>query len=81
MKTTGSKAFSIGALLLTCLPSMVQAGAWTQPEGGTYLRLASKWYQADEIFNGSGSRQKGDWWNSKSSFSDISFNLIAEYGV
>lgn len=72
----------IFALSLVATPiQSTRAGAWTQPEGGMFFRLANKVYFADHFYSSGGNRLTGDWWDDSASFREISFNLIAEYGV
>ena len=63
------------------LPATALAGAWMRQPGGVYLRLATKVYMADRIFDAGGARVKGDWWDEAARFRELSFNLIAEVGV
>lgn len=57
------------------------AGAWSQPEGSLYLRLASKLYLSQNVYDATGRRMTGDWWDPDARLDALSWNLIAEYGL
>lgn len=69
------------AAALAGAPLPAQAGAWTRAPGSVYLRVATKAYQADEIFDGDGDRVSGDWWDPEAEFRELSVNVIGEVGV
>lgn len=66
---------------LLAAATAAQAGAWVRRPGSVYLRLATKAYQANEIFDGHGHRVAGDWWDAEAKYRELSMNLIAEVGV
>jgi hypothetical protein len=71
----------LAVLLATLLAGGAYAGAWSQPEGTVYLRLASKLYLAPQVFDARGRRLSGDFWDPDARLDALSWNLIAEYGV
>ncbi len=64
-----------------CIHTAAMAGAWVQPKGNIFLRLAGKYYQADSIFDADGDTVSGDWWDPEARFREFAFNLIAEAGL
>lgn len=75
----GIAASLAAALLLAASPAW--AGAWVRSQWGFYLRLDTKYYTANEIFDGDGHRIAGDWWDDDSEFHELSSTLIAELGL
>ncbi len=69
------------ASALMLVSSSAWAGAWVRSQWGFYLRLDTKYYQADEIFDGEGNRIAGDWWDDEAHFHELSTTLIAELGL
>lgn len=74
-------ALALALVVVAVAPRPAQAGAWTREPGSVYLRLATKAYQADEIFDGDGDRISGDWWDPEAEFREFSLNLIGEVGI
>lgn len=58
-----------------------RAGAWTQPQGVGFVRLAVKEYFAPRYFDADGVRTPGDWWSVDARYDETSANLIVEYGL
>lgn len=49
-------AFSLAIVLIAATD--VCASAWAQPRGGTYAKLSSIFYNAGEMYNDAGDRQR-----------------------
>ena len=71
-----------GLLILgsAVVATSVQAGAWTQPKGRTYLRTTVGVYTASEYFDAGGELFEGDWWDPAASVRNTSLRQIVEYG-
>ncbi len=71
------RLFSCAVILLSA--TCVFAGAWVQPRGGTYAKVSSIFYDADEVYNDMGVRQRmgmdDDQFTSEQAF------LYVEHGV
>jgi hypothetical protein len=70
--------------LLLCLPGAATAGAWTQPEGATYLKLAVSYLRTTEEFNHEGQRLallEEDPGFVDAAFRDASLTAYGEHGL
>lgn len=77
-----SAAALLFLLLATC--SRVQAGAWTQPAGGYYLKLAPAFLRTSEEFDYRGRRQPiaaEEFATADAVFTDFSLSAYLEYGL
>ena len=62
----------------------VQAGAWTQPDGGYFLKIAPSYLSTSREFNHEGKRQaiqEEQFASEDASFRDFSLFAYAEYGL
>jgi hypothetical protein len=77
-KRTWQAIVGLGFALLCFLPSIAEAGAWTQPENGGYAKLWTRWQAADLFFDtyrdGAGNTHHfGD-------YNEVSLQSYLEYG-
>ncbi|MEO1481605.1 MAG: hypothetical protein AAFU77_05815 [Myxococcota bacterium] len=63
------------ALLTALFPATAFAGAWTQSEGGAFLKAGSRFVQADEFYDPEGTP------TDTATLTDALFSLYAEYGL
>lgn len=78
-RRTLSNAASVFFLALTALlPARALAGAWTQPQGGFYDRIAANYYFADHSFDSEGDRQH---MAADGRFTDANLSNYVEYGL
>ena len=72
---------SLTVLLLAALPAQLDAGAWTQPPGGLYLKLAGLSFRSLEDFDREGKRGLRINKPHKNELSDNNISVYLEYGL
>ena len=72
---------SLTALLLSALPAQLDAGAWTQPPGGLYLKLAGLSFRSQEYHDAEGKRGLRIKKPHKNELSDNNISVYLEYGL
>lgn len=68
-------ACSAGALILGVLPQLVQAAAWTRPQGDLLILFPMSYTVADEAFDENGDRV------DRRRFEMVEFSPLLEYGI
>ena len=71
----------LAAILLGSIPAQLHAGAWTQPPGGLYLKLAGLSFRSGEFLNAEGERLARQEKPSTEELSDRNASVYLEYGV
>lgn len=71
----------LAAILLGSVPAQLHAGAWTQPPGGLYLKLAGLSFRSGDFLNAEGERLARQEKPSTEELSDRNASVYLEYGV
>ena len=71
----------LAAILLGSVPAQLHAGAWTQPPGGLYLKLAGLSFRSQQYLNAEGERLDRLEKPSTEELSDRNASVYLEYGV
>ena len=71
----------LAAILLGSVPAQLHAGAWTQPPGGLYLKLAGLSFRSGEFLDAEGERLARQEKPSTEELSDRNASVYLEYGV
>ena len=69
------------ALLLAAIPTQLHAGAWTQPLGGMYCKIAGLSFRSQDYLDAGGDRQVRVAKPSIEELSDESISAYLEYGL
>lgn len=72
---------SLTVLLLAAVPGQLHAGAWTQPPGGLYLKLAGLSFRSQEYRDAEGKRLARQEKPGTEELSDRNASVYLEYGV
>ena len=71
----------LAAILLASVPGQLHAGAWTQPPGGLYLKLAGLSFRSGEFLDAGGERLARQEKPSTEELTDRNASVYLEYGV
>ncbi|MCY3761060.1 MAG: hypothetical protein OXH50_07400 [Gemmatimonadetes bacterium] len=72
---------ALAAILLASVPAQLHAGAWTQPPGGLYLKVAGLSFRSGEFLNAEGERLARQEKPSTEELTDRNATVYLEYGV
>ncbi len=71
----------LAAILLAAAPGRLDAGAWTQSQGGSYFKMAGLFFSSQEYLNTDGERQDRVEAPSTEKLSDQGLSAYLEYGL
>ena len=71
----------LAAILLASVPAQLHAGAWTQPPGGLYLKVAGLSFRSGEFLDAEGERLARQEKPSMEELRDRNASVYLEYGV